>query len=139
VRQQSDISNSADDNVNMRLIESTRDIVIAVLGGQTGVTGDILEGALTRTFKTLQSLFEGVPSETLNAKKSEKTVFPNHIVCLEDGKKFKSLKRHLRVKYNLSPDEYRKKWGLPSSYPMVAPSYSRQRSQLAKKVGLGRP
>ncbi len=68
----------------------------------------------------------------------KKSVMPDHIVCLEDGKKFKSLKRHLRTHYNLSPEEYREKWGLPADYPMVAPSYSATRSQLAKDNGLGR-
>jgi predicted transcriptional regulator len=68
----------------------------------------------------------------------KKSVFKEHIVCLEDGQKFKSLKRHLRSKYGLSPDEYRQKWGLPPDYPMVAPGYSEKRSKLAKKMGLGR-
>lgn len=67
-----------------------------------------------------------------------KSVTPDFIICLEDGKKFKSLKRHLRTAYGLSPDEYREKWGLPPSYPMVAPKYSATRSQLAKHSGLGR-
>jgi predicted transcriptional regulator len=67
-----------------------------------------------------------------------KSVTADFIICLEDGKKFKSLKRHLRTHYNLSPEEYREKWGLPSDYPMVAPSYSATRSKLAKDNGLGR-
>jgi predicted transcriptional regulator len=67
-----------------------------------------------------------------------KSVAPDYIICLEDGKKFKSLKRHLRTHYNLSPEEYREKWGLPADYPMVAPSYSATRSRLAKDNGLGR-
>lgn len=67
----------------------------------------------------------------------KKSVMADHIVCLEDGKKFKSLKRHLRTHYNLSPDEYREKWGLPHDYPMVAPNYAQARSELAKKMGLG--
>lgn len=67
----------------------------------------------------------------------KKSVLPDYIICLEDGKKFKSLKRHLRTHYNLSPEEYREKWGLPHDYPMVAPNYAEARSQLAKKMGLG--
>src|SRR3989304_6245339 len=67
----------------------------------------------------------------------KKSVMPDFIVCLEDGKKFKSLKRHLRTHYNLSPEEYREKWDLPHDYPMVAPNYARARSDLAKKMGLG--
>ena len=67
----------------------------------------------------------------------KKSVMADYIICLEDGKKFKSLKRHLRTHYNLSPEEYREKWGLPHDYPMVAPNYARARSDLAKKMGLG--
>ena len=75
-----------------------------------------------------------LPTPAVNPKKS---VFPNYIICLEDGKHFKSMKRHLDVHYGLSPEDYRQKWGLPGDYPMVAPSYSAARSALAKKMGLG--
>ncbi len=68
----------------------------------------------------------------------KKSVFPDYIVCLEDGKKLKMLKRHLKTAYNLTPDQYREKWGLPRDYPMVAPNYAEHRSSLAKKIGLGR-
>ncbi|MFZ2029332.1 MAG: MucR family transcriptional regulator [Vitreimonas sp.] len=67
----------------------------------------------------------------------KKSVTADHIICLEDGKKFKSLKRHLRTRYAMSPDEYRAKWGLPHDYPMVAPNYAKERSNLAKRMGLG--
>tara|TARA_Y100000766_G_scaffold98535_1_gene84041 strand:+ start:507 stop:935 length:429 start_codon:yes stop_codon:yes gene_type:complete len=67
-----------------------------------------------------------------------RSVTPDYIICLEDGKKLKMLKRHLRTVYGLTPDEYRAKWGLPTNYPMVAPNYSKQRSAFAKKIGLGR-
>lgn len=66
-----------------------------------------------------------------------KSITPDYLICLEDGKKFKSLKRHLRTHYDLSPEEYREKWGLPRDYPMVAPNYAQARSKLAKKMGLG--
>ncbi len=75
------------------------------------------------------------PEPAVSIKRSVK---PEYIVCLDDGKKLKMLKRHLRTAYNMSPDEYRKKWGLPSDYPMVAPKYAAVRSELAKKIGLGR-
>jgi predicted transcriptional regulator len=79
------------------------------------------------------------PTEELKpAVPVRKSVAPDYIVCLEDGKKFKSLKRHLRTHYNLSPEEYREKWGLAPDYPMVAPNYSATRSRLAKDNGLGR-
>jgi len=68
----------------------------------------------------------------------KKSITPDYIICLEDGKKLKMLKRHLRSTYNMSPDEYRLRWGLPADYPMVAPSYAAQRSDFAKKIGLGR-
>lgn len=68
----------------------------------------------------------------------KKSVTPDFIICLEDGKKFKSLKRHLRTRYGMSPDEYRTKWGLPHDYPMVAPNYAKERSNLAKRMGLGK-
>jgi predicted transcriptional regulator len=74
------------------------------------------------------------PKPAVSAKKS---ITKEFLVCLEDGRKFKSLKRHLRTQYNLSPDEYREKWGLPPDYPMVAPDYAKARSNLAKQMGLG--
>ncbi len=74
------------------------------------------------------------PTPAVSVKKS---VTPDYIVCLEDGKKLKMLKRHIKTRYNLSPDEYRERWGLPADYPMVAPNYAAQRSDLAKKIGLG--
>jgi predicted transcriptional regulator len=67
----------------------------------------------------------------------KKSVYPDYIVCLEDGKKLKMLKRHLKTAYNMTPEAYRERWGLPTDYPMVAPNYARQRSRLAKEIGLG--
>jgi predicted transcriptional regulator len=83
------------------------------------------------------------PGTTQEAEKPQpvvpvkKSVTPEYIVCLEDGKKLKMLKRHLKTRYNMSPEQYRERWGLPADYPMVAPNYARQRSDLAKKIGLG--
>jgi hypothetical protein len=79
-----------------------------------------------------------LPTEPLRPAVSvKKSITPEHIVCLEDGKKFKSLKRHLRTQYGMTPEQYREKWGLPADYPMVAPNYAEARSQLAKQMGLG--
>jgi predicted transcriptional regulator len=79
-----------------------------------------------------------MPNEPLRPAVSvKKSITPEHIVCLEDGKKFKSLKRHLRTQYGMTPEQYREKWGLPADYPMVAPNYAEARSQLAKQMGLG--
>ncbi len=75
------------------------------------------------------------PNPAVSIKQSVK---PEYIVCLDDGKKLKMLKRHLKTAYNMTPDDYRKRWGLPRDYPMVAPNYAKQRSELAKKIGLGR-
>jgi hypothetical protein len=79
-----------------------------------------------------------IPAEPLKPAISvKKSITPDHIVCLEDGKKFKSLKRHLRTQYSMTPEQYREKWALPADYPMVAPNYAAARSQLAKQMGLG--
>ena len=84
-----------------------------------------------------QTVFESSESQK-PAVSVRRSINPDYIVCLEDGKKLKMLKRHLRAAYGMSPDEYRAKWGLPSDYPMVAPNYALQRSAFAKKIGLGR-
>ncbi len=78
-----------------------------------------------------------LPEPARPAVSVKKSMTPDYLVCLEDGKRFKSLKRHLRSRYNLSPEQYRAKWGLPDDYPMVAPNYAVARSQLARKMGLG--
>ncbi len=91
--------------------------------------------------KSLNALHGGgeIQAEPANpAVPIRRSVKPDFIVCLDDGKKLKMLKRHLRTTYNMTPDEYRAKWGLPSDYPMVAPNYAKQRSDFAKKIGLGR-
>lgn len=80
---------------------------------------------------------EGVLEPAKPAVSVKKSITPDYLVCLEDGKRFKSLKRHLRTQYNMSPEQYREKWGLPADYPMVAPNYAVARSQLAMKMGLG--
>jgi predicted transcriptional regulator len=77
------------------------------------------------------------PEKLVPAVSVKKSITPDFLICLEDGKKFKSLKRHLRTAYNMSPEEYRAKWSLPNDYPMVAPAYAEARSNLAKKMGLG--
>ena len=92
--------------------------------------------------QALQNLGSGSSSQPVEEKKEpavpiKKSVQPDYIVCLDDGRKFKSLKRHLRTSYNMTPDQYRAKWGLPPTYPMVAPNYAAARSELAKSMGLG--
>jgi predicted transcriptional regulator len=123
------------------LIELSTEIVAAYVSHNSVSPTDLpkliadVHGAL----QSLQSNDAPLPIEELKpAVPVRKSVAPDYIICLEDGKKFKSLKRHLRTHYNLSPEEYREKWGLPADYPMVAPNYSATRSKLAKDNGLGR-
>jgi predicted transcriptional regulator len=123
------------------LIDLSADIVCAYVSHNALSVTDLpklisdVHGAL----RGLQSAGAPEPVEELKpAVPVRKSVAADYIVCLEDGKKFKSLKRHLRTHYNLSPEEYREKWGLASDYPMVAPNYSATRSRLAKDNGLGR-
>jgi predicted transcriptional regulator len=123
------------------IMELTAKIVAAFVSNNTVSASDVPQ-LIHDTFAALSratSDGSGAPvREELKPKVPVKrSVMPDHIVCLEDGKKFKSLKRHLRTHYNLSPEEYREKWDLPHDYPMVAPNYARARSDLAKKMGLG--
>ncbi|MEL6245661.1 MAG: MucR family transcriptional regulator [Pseudomonadota bacterium] len=129
---------SASTTSNAELIELATDIVSAYVGANS-IDASELPTLITKVHGTLKSLAdETAPSTDLKPAVSiKKSVTDEFLICLEDGKKFKSLKRHLRSKYDLSPEEYREKWGLPADYPMVAPSYARQRSELAKKMGLG--
>ncbi len=122
------------------LIDLTADIVSAYVSNNSVAAADLpaliaeIHSALSRTHGGMN---EPEPEPLKPAVNPKKSVFPEYIICLEDGKKFKSLKRHLRTHYDLSPEEYREKWGLPADYPMVAPNYAAARSALAKKMGLG--
>lgn len=117
------------------------DVVAAYLSNNQVATSQIPE-VIQSVFNSLDSL-EGeqteAPVETQKPATSvRKSVTPEYIICLEDGKKLKMLKRHLRTNYNMTPEEYRTKWQLPPDYPMVAPNYAKQRSEFAKSIGLGR-
>jgi addiction module HigA family antidote len=90
-----------------------------------------------KPYRSTQATEARIDSPVEPAVPPKKTITADYIICLEDGRRFKSLKRHLRTEYKLSPEEYRKKWGLPSDYPMVAPAYAKARSALAKQMGLG--
>ena len=122
------------------LVEMTTEIVAAYIGANTVHAAD-LPRLIETVYEALNSLSDreiGAAAEALApAVPIKRSVTPDHIVCLEDGKKFKSLKRHLRTRYGMTPDEYRIRWGLPHDYPMVAPNYARERSNLAKRMGLG--
>ena len=98
-----------------------------------------LPDTIKEVYRSLENV-TGSPQAEEDARPAvsiRRSVTPDYIVCLEDGKKLKMLKRHLRTAYNMTPEEYRLKWGLPADYPMVSPNYARQRSTLAKKIGLG--
>jgi predicted transcriptional regulator len=129
-----------DDQNRADLVELTAEIISAYVSNNTVVATDlpaIIGDVHDALNKAAQRLGPVEREELRPAVTVKKSVTPDHIVCLEDGKKFKSLKRHLRTHYNLSPEEYREKWGLPHDYPMVAPNYAAARSQLAKQMGLG--
>ena len=120
---------------NTVILELTTEIAASYVSGNNVPAVD-LPALINRIHRALLDSEKG--KEVLKpAVPIKQSVKPGYIVCLEDGKKLKMLKNHLRASYNLNPGEYRKKWGLPSDYPMTAPSYSRQRSALAKKFGFG--
>ncbi len=122
------------------LVDFATTIVSAYVSNNTVVAND-LPMLINDVYEALSRASVNAaqpPAEELKpAVPVKRSVTPEYIVCLEDGKKFKSLKRHLRTHYNMSPEEYRDKWGLPHDYPMVAPNYAAARSALAKKMGLG--
>jgi predicted transcriptional regulator len=121
-------------------IELAADIVSAYVSNNSVPAGD-LPGLINEVYNALLRVGAGsvvTPTEPPKpAVPVKRSVSNDYIICLEDGKKFKSLKRHLRTQYGLSPEDYREKWGLPADYPMVAPNYAKARSNLAKQMGLG--
>ena len=124
---------------NHAVLGLTAQIVSAHVSNNT-VSRDALPDLIQQVFSTLMAAgTEQVEPERLQpAVPIRKSVFPEYIVCLEDGKKLKMLKRHLQTSYNMTPEQYRERWGLAHDYPMVAPKYAEHRSELAKKIGLGR-
>jgi predicted transcriptional regulator len=126
--------------VAVELIDLTADIVSAYVSNHS-VTASDLPSLIAEVHQALARSHDGLneqePEPLRPAVSPKRSVFPDYIICLEDGKKFKSLRRHLRTHYDLSPEEYRDKWDLAHDYPMVAPNYAAARSALAKKMGLG--
>jgi predicted transcriptional regulator len=123
------------------IVELTADVVSAYVSNNP-VPATELPPLIEQIHASLRALTSAAPVEVPEAQKPavpvKKSVTPDYIVCLEDGKKFKSLRRHLTTLYGVTPQEYRAKWNLPADYPMVAPNYAAARSALAKKIGLGR-
>ena len=117
--------------------------IVAAYISKNPMSGTELPALIDRVFQSLAGLVTGSAAATPEARPEpavlvKKSVFPDHIVCLEDGKKLKMLKRHLMTSYGMTPDAYRERWKLPPDYPMVAPAYAERRSTLAKSIGLGR-
>ena len=133
-------SNMAENSGESGYIQLTANIVSAYVSNNTVASAEIpnLIGQVYSALMRISSGQTAPPAEPLKpAVAVKRSVTPEYIVCLEDGKKFKSLKRHLRTQYGITPEQYREKWGLPPDYPMVAPNYAAVRSQLAKQMGLG--
>lgn len=128
------------DDMRETLITLTSDIVAAHVSNNSVAVGD-LPVLITNVYSALAGLSvetpeeEPLPEPAVSIRTSVKN---DHIVCLEDGKKLKMLKRHLATRYNMTPEQYRARWNLPADYPMVAPAYAEKRRELAKKIGLGR-
>ncbi|MBV9812079.1 MAG: MucR family transcriptional regulator [Acetobacteraceae bacterium] len=113
--------------------------IVSAHVSNNSVTPDALPALIQDVYRTLAGVGRepAAPDRPQPAVPIKRSVFADHIVCLEDGKKLKMLKRHLKTAYNMTPEQYRDRWGLPPDYPMVAPNYARHRSSLAKKIGLG--
>jgi predicted transcriptional regulator len=129
-----------DNSAKESFIELTAEIVSAYVSNNTVLAADI-PGLINQVHAALSRVSgksgEAAAEPLRPAVSLKKSLTPEYIICLEDGKKFKSLKRHLRTQYNMTPEQYREKWGLGADYPMVAPNYAAARSQLAKQMGLG--
>ena len=123
------------------LVELTVDIVSAYVSNNAVVAADLpslIDEIFSALRKAAATASQPAKADLDAAVPIKKSVTPDYIICLEDGQQFKSLKRHIRTHYNLTPEEYREKWGLPYDYPMVAPNYAAARSAMAKKFGFGR-
>lgn len=122
------------------VLQLTAEIVASHVSNNTVALGDVPQ-LIKQVYDSLSGLGSETPRRSTErpqpAVAVRKSVTPEYIVCLEDGKKLKMLKRHLKAAYNMTPEQYRERWGLPSDYPMVAPNYAAQRRDLAKKIGLG--
>jgi len=129
----------SDERASEELLTLTAEIVAAHVGNNPVPLADLPQ-LIEQVYRSLSSVgAEPAPAveRPQPAVPIKKSVMPDYIICLEDGKKLKMLKRHLKTAYDITPEEYRERWGLPADYPMVAPNYAKQRSKLAKEIGLG--
>jgi predicted transcriptional regulator len=132
---------AAPNTATQELLRMTADVVAAYVSNNTLPMAQVAEviNAVYGSLRGLETQATEPAVEPLKpAVPPRRSITPDYLICLEDGKRLKMLKRHLRTTYNLSPDEYRTRWGLQPDYPMVAPNYAAQRSEFAKKIGLGR-
>jgi predicted transcriptional regulator len=140
-RSLSGVDSVSDGNERQGLLSLTAEIVASFAGNNTVAIGD-LPAVITSVFRTLHGVAQGEaekPAEApVPAVPVKKSIGTDFLVCLEDGRKVKMLKRYLATRHGLTPEEYRRRWGLPGDYPMVAPAYAAQRSAMAKQIGLGR-
>ncbi|MGE0408692.1 MAG: MucR family transcriptional regulator, partial [Amphiplicatus sp.] len=128
------------DNLDEGVILNLSTDIVAAFVSKNAIAADKLPALLQDVHDAVSALAKGGTASAGNqapAVPVKKSVTPDYIICLEDGKKLKVLKRYLRTQYGLSPEDYKRKWGLPSDYPMVAPNYAKRRSQFAKEIGLG--
>lgn len=139
--QQENIVTELMENSQTELLELTADLISAYVSNNPVPTAE-LPALIAQVHESLKNLGtaaeEQQPEKLTPAVSVRRSITDDHLVCLEDGKKFKSLKRHLATHHDMTPEEYRAKWNLPADYPMVAPAYAAARSQLAKEMGLGR-
>ncbi len=130
----------ADPKETNDLLELTTEIVSSHVANNPVAIQDIPD-LIRQVYGTLTTIDQGLSAQADRPQPAvpiKRSITPDHIICLEDGRKLKMLKRHLKTAYNMTPEDYRERWGLPADYPMVAPNYAKQRSNLAKKIGLGR-
>jgi predicted transcriptional regulator len=129
----------ADTSANPDLLGLTAEIVSAHVANNPVSVAD-LPNLIQEVYRTLNNVGQPAPAAPERPQPAvpiKKSITPEYLICLEDGKKLKMLKRHLKTSFNLTPDQYRERWGLPQDYPMVAPNYTKHRSSLAKRIGLG--
>ncbi len=129
----------AENSANPDLLGLTAEIVSAHVSNNPVAVTD-LPTLIQDVYRTLTNIGQPAPTAPERPQPAvpiKKSITPEYLICLEDGKKLKMLKRHLKTSFNLTPDQYRERWGLPSDYPMVAPNYTKHRSSLAKRIGLG--
>jgi len=131
--------NSPEKDLSARLLGMTTQIIAAYVGKNSVSSGDLpaLISTVYQSLSRLGAVPGGAEQRTEPAVPVRRSVMPDYIICLEDGKKLKMLKRHLKTAYKMTPEQYRERWNLPPDYPMVAPNYAKHRSKLAKQIGLG--